>query len=208
MNNNWFQIAIQKAQELLSPKLFSPIPASAAEATLSPTVTPQQQPVQQLQEPPKKQFSQDQYKQAIQAGFQNWGNPPAATLAGEFAKAPGSDPIYQQYPFLLPAISVLETSGGAKEKQPNNLLNWGINLPKGYFDPQNPQETINKAMTGLAGRTPDYTPQKYLDTFRKTGDLSALGNWYAPPSDNPGTGGNTYADNLRQVMSIFQKKLR
>lgn len=146
--------------------------------------------------------TEEQIAQAITEGFKNWGSPPAATLAAEFAKTRQEGPIFEKYPFLAPAVSILESSGGKYQKQPNNLLNWGINLPKGYFNPKSPEEVIQKMASGIARRSPAF------GQFRKTLDLEDLAKNYAPESDNPGTGGSTYANNLKKVMEIFQSKLK
>ena len=126
------------------------------------------------------------YASVIKRGFENWGNPPAATLSGEFAAQVPKYKVFRDNPYLLPAMSILETSGGAKQKFKHNLLNWGI-VPqqKGMFDPANPQEVINKAASGIGER------MSYYDNFRRTGNLDDLSNVYAPLGENPGTGGPT-----------------
>ncbi len=152
--------------------------------------------------------SMDKYKQAITQGLANWGVKPDEQTVQAYVDAIGSNPLYQKLPFLLPAISIAETSGGAKTKQENNILNWGINLPQGYFTPQSPVEVIQKAASGIAGRTQDFTQRKGLEKFRQTGNLKDLADWYAPPENNPNTGGDTYAQNLQSIMDIFNKSLQ
>ncbi len=172
-----------------TPRVVSPLPENYQAPTPTPTPT------------------QNQYKQAIKKGLANWGVTPDEQTLQAYVDAIGSNPIYQRLPFLLPAISVAETSGGVKTKQKNNILNWGINLPKGYFTPQSPSEVISKAASGIAGRTQDFTQRKGLERFRKSRNLKDLADWYAPIENNPETGGDVYAQNLQSIMDIFNKNL-
>jgi hypothetical protein len=180
---------LKYVKDTVNPKTVSPLPEGYQAPTPSPTPTP------------------DRYKNAIKEGLKNWGVEPTEEVLGAYVQAIQSNPIYQKMPFLLPAISIAETGGGQKMKQPNNSLNWGINLPKGYFDPTSQMEVIGKAASGIAGRTKDYTERQGLEKFRKTGELKYLADWYAPTEDNPDTGGDTYAKNLRLIMDVFDKKL-
>ena len=152
---------------------------------------------------PAVKHSVDDYSAAIQKGFSHWGDVPAAKYAKVFAEESSKYPIFQKYPFLLPAISILETSAGKNVTYKNNLLNWGIKPQKqGLFSPQSMEEVIQKAASGISGRTP------YYKKFLETGNLSDLANVYAPESDNPGTGGEVYAKKLQEIMDIFEQALQ
>lgn len=134
--------------------------------------------------------------QAIRRGFReiNHGQDlPVSTLSATFANEAQKNNLN---PFLLPAVSVLESSGGKKETYPNNPLNWGITAPS--FKPKTPQETIKKAASGIGtGRGFSY----YKD-YRRTGNLRDFATHYAPPSEN-----NTerYINNLTGLIKIFEK---
>lgn len=146
------------------------------------------------------EYTRDEYEQAIKEGFKNWGSPPAATLSGEMASYIDKYPVYKKHPFLLPALHLLETSGGAKTKRPNNFTNWGVYLKD--YNPENPVVNLERTATGIAERSP------YYKDFRETMDLNDLGRVYAPESDNPGTGGENYAKNAEQIMNVFRSKLK
>lgn len=150
---------------------------------------------------------------AIGEGFQNWGNPPAATLAATFADEALKYPdVYTgENRFMIPAISILESGGGknltkredvAPEHRAYNITNWGINLPQGWYTPSSVENVIERTTSGIGSRTPAY--QK----FRESGNLNDFGEVYAPSSDNPGTGGSDYIKNLNAVMSVFDDKYK
>lgn len=130
---------------------------------------------------------------AIRKGFEEYGNPPAATLSGEFAKQAETYPIFKKYPYLLPAISINETSGGKNVTYPNNLMNWGI---YNDFNPKTPAESIERAASGIGKRTP------YYEGFRNTGNLRDFVYTYAPPTENDS---ERYIQNLEKLMSLFAK---
>lgn len=175
----------------------------------TPTASPTPMPTQT-----ENDYTENDYKMAIEEGFKNWGSPPAATLSAEYAKAPisGGD-IYKKHPFLLPAQSLAETSGGLKQKFANNPQNWGI-VPqaKGDYTPSSPAQVINDAMSGIGGtRTLDtHTPtqvntQDYYKKFRETGDLMDLARTYAPPGENDT---EKYARDLQLIMDVFMSKMK
>ena len=166
------------AYEIAKGKMISPLAAQQPTPTPTPTVNP--------------------YLGAIEKGLGHWGGD--TSIAPMFAESINKYDIYKQYPFLLPAISILETGGGNPEKikQTHNILNWGINLPKGWFEPQSKKEVIEKTASGIAERMAGF------EKFRETRNLEDLANVYAPEVDNPLTGGKKYAKNLKKVMDVFQ----
>ena len=147
---------------------------------------------------------------AIQSGFENWGNPPAATLAATFADEAMKYPdVYKDNNrFLIPAISVLESGAGSnltkrKDVAPGhrayNITNWGINLPAGYYKPSSVENVIERTTSGIGSRTGAYKK------FRESGGLHDLAPAYAPVSDNPDSGGDIYAKRLQEVLDVFNK---
>ena len=151
-------------------------------STPTPTPTPEWEPI----------------KKSMEKGWQNWNNPPASAYTQIMAEESLKYPILKKYPFLLPAISILETSGGKNITYPNNLLNWGI-IPqkKGQFTPKSFEEVISKAASGIGERMP------YYKEFRETGNLEDLAEVYAPIEQNPETGGKIYAQRLKDIMDVF-----
>lgn len=130
----------------------------------------------------------------MQGFFKNYGSPFSQEDIGSFAAEAEKYPITQKYPYLMPAISVNETSAGKNVSHPNNPLNWGIYEPT--FQPKSNLETIAKATSGIAQRFPQY--QK----FRDTGNLMDFGNTYAPPSDNNDP---NYGGKLAELFKQFQQ---
>lgn len=154
----------------------------------------------------------EELKKAIEEGLNHYGSP-LASMSANFAEMPDS-PIYDEYPYLIPAISILESSGGKNITYKNNPFNWAVYAQKeGKYQPSSIEQAIKDISTGIGGRRAEqgYTSEQLrtaanYEKFRKTGSLEDFANVYAPISDNPETGGNTYANNLRKVMSLFESK--
>ena len=171
-----------------------------------------QQPTPTSSPTPTASPSRQAYQQAIEKGFENWGSPPAATLAGTYALAPESAPIFQKYPFLLPAQSLAETSGGAKQAVQNNPQNWGLYAQKaGQYNPSSPEQVIKDAMSAIGGTrsaetaNPDQLrTQNYYQDFRNSGDLADFAKNYAPPTENDTA---KYVQDLLAIMSVFEQAL-
>lgn len=132
---------------------------------------------------------------AITKGFNEWGGKavPAATLAGTFKTAAEKNKID---PYLLPAVSILETGGGKKQSFNNNPINWGIYEES--FKPKTPAETINKAASGIGtGRA-----FPYYEDYRQSKNVKDFASHYAPPNENDTT---RYVNNLNKLMEMFRK---
>lgn len=214
--------------------IYSPIPQKMEQLNQVKGAEPtQNQTNQNIKEATVKQESaeptSEDYKQAIEEGYKNWGpDMPMAKFASIMAEAPLKYPIFKKYPFLLPAIALKESSGG-KPYDPvtktgvthkNNPLNWGVKsqISKTY-NPKSFEQNIYDAMSGIGGRESEsdwqekYSPtqistsSKY-EAFRKSGDLLDLANTYAPLGDNPETGGLYYVKSLKEIMDVFESKLK
>jgi len=122
----------------------------------------------------------DQVLAKIQAGFKQYGNPPAATAAATFAEEAMKYPRLRENPGMLPAMAIKETSGGKNTAYPNNWLNYGIYEPT--YQPTDPNQVIRDVARALGS---DASPSShYYKKFRETGDIGDLLNRYAPPSEN------------------------
>jgi len=193
------------------PKVVSPLQGSVSsyipKSNVVPQVMAQQPPVTQVHKTPipsPTSMPNQDLMTAYTKGFAHYGNPPAATLSGQMINEGQQYPIFQQYPFLPAALSILESGGGSnmsQRQQPYNITSWGINLPKSQFDPQSVEEVLSKTISGIGKRTPAY------EKFRTTKDLNDLGHVYAPLGENPTTGGNYYADNAKAIMDQFAEYL-
>ena len=197
--------------------VVSPVPGAISpylpKANITPKVTPQPNTqVHKLPVPspsavpsamPTSVPNQDLMK-AYSQGFSHYGNPPAATLSAQMINEGQQYPIFQQYPFLPAALSILESGGGSNmgaRQKPYNITSWGINLPKDKFNPSSVEEVLSKTISGIGKRTGAY--QK----FRDSKDLNDLGHVYAPIGENPTTGGNYYAKNAKDIMDQFEQYL-
>lgn len=102
----------------------------------------------------------------FQKGFQSYLNSTGDQQGGnkidpfiqQFATAAEKYDLFKHNPYLLPAISILETSAGRNITRPNNILNWGINYPGNneIFKTKTPQEVLDIAIKGLGERSPYY----------------------------------------------------
>lgn len=147
----------------------------------------------------QEQLNEQAYRYAIDNGFKNWGeNLPASKYSDNYLANLKKYPIYQKNPFMFPSMTLLETAGGEKLAKANNPLNWGIYQDE--FQPQSFEEVFDKAASGIAERFPIY------QEFRDSGNLYDMAKYYAPDSDNPGTGGQNYVNNLESVMNVFKKQ--
>lgn len=133
------------------------------------------------------------YEKAIKGFMTDYGAP-AATLSADFVKEGQKYPITRKYPYLVPSLSINETSGGKNVTFPNNITNWGIKEPS--FQPTSPQQVIERTTSGIGKRAPFY------EDFRNTGNLEDFAAHYAPPGEN-----NTkkYVENLKSLMEQMKK---
>ncbi len=132
--------------------------------------------------------------EAIEKGFDTYGGAPARKYARVFAKEAVKYPATRKQPFLVPALSILETSGGKNVTYPNNITNWGIYEPT--FKPKDVETVIERTTSGLAKRYPQYKE------FQKTGKLKDLVYVYAPPTEN---NSSQYLRNLKEKIKMFNK---
>lgn len=160
-------------------KIASPVPLTST-STSTPTPTPTPTP---------------NYERGIREGLKEYFKgemPPVATLSSTFVEEAQKNKLN---PYLLPAISVIETQGGRQETVPNNPLNWGI---KAEFYPQTPQETIKKAASGIG----TIRAFPYYEEYRRTGRIEDLAKHYAPPSENDMT---NWVNVVKKAISLMKK---
>lgn len=113
----------------------------------------------------------------------------------QFVDAANKYPFFKQNPYLLPQLSILETSGGQNVTRPNNFLNWGINYPgnNDAFSKMKPEDVLDRAISGLGERDPNYT------NIRQTNDLMQFAKTYEPANPD-------YYNNLVKGMQVFQSQ--
>lgn len=165
-------------QNLEQPQENLPSPTTLPSPTPTPTPTEQE------------------YYDKFLEGFGNYNATPSAEAVKTMASAPSRYEIYGEYPYLLPALSIIETSAGQNitrpknVENPQNLLNWGSYTD---FIPKSQAESVEKALTGIGERMP------YYEDFRKSKKLEDFVKSYAPASD----GNQGYLENLIKSMQYF-----
>jgi len=128
------------------------------------------------------------YEEIIKSGFEKYGNPPAAKYTPYFAEAIKKYPVIEKNPYLLPALSIVETSGGKNITYPENLFNWGKQkMPSVPY-------VIDRVAKGIS-EDPRYAK------FRETGRIEDLARIYAPQRENP-----NFLKNLIWALNLFQQK--
>lgn len=188
------------------PSLATNIQPTIAKA--QPQVTPAPQPVVQQTPTPTPMAQIDnnipRIENAIRSGYREYGggtDVPMSQYSKKLAELSQSSEILKKYPYLIPAISIRESSAGKNtamlERYPNNPVSWGIYAQKqGVFQPKTTEETLEKMASGISGRYPVY--QKFVDT----GDIMELLKHYAPPSENDT---QKYYDSVIALMDMFKK---
>jgi hypothetical protein len=189
--------------------------------TASPTPTPTPGP------------TREDYIQAMQAMIPEI-NPntrlPVADYATTIYDETQKYPIFKKYPFLAVAQAILESSGFQKRTAENPKVGYDPAEPKralGYapyvegYNPQDLKQVIADYASALGGRDAAIEKQtnpegwqarmstaSNYQKFRDSGNLADLANTYAPAEDNPGTGGQTYANRLQWIMDRYQEALQ
>jgi len=148
-------------------------------------------------------------EERMRAGFLKYSGGktlPIAPYVPQFAQAARKYPILQQHPFLMPAVSITESSGGQNVTRENNPLNWGARLQeKGLYKPGSWEESINDAITAIAGdleARPTTQPERYRSTtyyepFRQSGELQTFADIYEPANKD-------YYRTLIEALKNFQ----
>lgn len=179
--------------------------------TATPQVAPQQTPAPSSTPPP----STAEIARKIQAGFSeyNKGQPlPVEQYISQFTDAAQRYPIFRKHPYLIPAVSLLETSGGKNFTNLKNPVSWGARV-KDKYQPQSAAQAIEDMITGVGGdpnRGAGFDPVTaasrlqtagYYQPFRESGDLQTFADTYEPPKNNP-----TYYKDLLKLIQLFEKQ--
>lgn len=112
-------------------------------------------------------------------------------------------PIFRENPFLLPQMSILESSGGLNVTRANNPLNWAARIQKqGLYSPKSWEESINDAITAIAGARPPgprFRQTLYYEPFRRTGNLKTFSDIYEPANPD-------YYQSLIEGIKLFERQ--
>ncbi len=165
-------------------------------------------------------------EEAIRLGLQEYSKTyaggqelPIERHIGQMAEAAEKYPIFKKYPFLLPQMSILESSAGlSKGVQPdgtykNNPLSWGARIQAaGGYNPKSWEESINDAITAIAGDVEARPPSQpirhrqttYYEPFRKSQSIADFAKAYERREDE----GASYAHDIIEGMKVFEKYLK
>lgn len=170
-------------------------------STPQPTATPTITELLEKQDQVEQQVlgSTSNIEDRIRQGLINYGGEdlPALEYVPQFAEAAERYPLFANNPYLLPQISVLETSGGRNITRPNNLLNWGINYPGNneIFAEKSIPWVLERAISGLGERSSYYEPFRTGEPLTRE-EIEQFAKTYEPK--NP-----QYGHNLWEGMRIF-----
>lgn len=177
------------------PEPLSPIPNMPQEQIATPTPSPK----------PKT------LGEKMIAGFREYSGGqklPIEAYVPQFVQAAETYPIFKKYPFLLPQVAILESSGGVNVTRTNNPLNWAARVQQqGLYEPAGWAQSINDMITAVGGDTkarPPEEPMRYAQTqfyepFRSSEDLKKFAEIYEPENKN-------YYKNLTEGMKLFEKQ--
>lgn len=122
---------------------------------------------------------------------------PALQYLPEFVEATQNYDLFKHNPYLLPQISILETSGGRNVTRPNNLINYGVRSPEimALFERVGMQEALKRSIKEMGETGSAYARFR---TGRPLTDeeLMDFARTYEPMNES-------YYENLRSGMSTF-----
>lgn len=130
------------------------------------------------------------------------GNVPAVKLSDVFGEIGAEYPFFKDNPYLLPQISILETTGGKHVTYPNNYVNYGIRDANinNIFRNTTPDDVLRRTAREI-GETGNVYKRFRTGAPLTEEQIADFINTYAPPHEN-----NTqaYIQNLIKGMQYFQ----
>lgn len=151
----------------------------------------------------------------IRAGYRSWngGQPvPMEQYIPQMVQATQQYPIFQKNPFLLPAVSIVETGAGKNWRLNNNPLSWAARVQQaGNYNPTSNEQSIMDMISAVGGdpnRGAGYSGVEFTNRqnaiapyapFRQSGNIQDFTNAYEPPSGNP-----NYYPALTKTLEYFK----
>lgn len=182
------------------PQVFTDMPKSAKATIPSPS-------------PKSSQNSDEQLAQQILAGYRKYNkgqSVPMEKYIPAMVEATRRYPIFAQNPYLIPSVSIAETSAGKNWQQNNNPLSWAARVQQaGDYNPSSWDQSIEDMITAVGGeqnRGRGYTGdiaasrQRQIvpyEKFRQSNNLSDFVNTYEPANSD-------YLNILMQALGNFQ----
>lgn len=149
-----------------------------------------------------KETPRDNIEYKIKKGLRTYselyygGQPlPSEDHISQFIEASKKYPFFKKHPYLLPTLTILETSGGLNITRPNNLVNWAIRLPENNeaFSHMTRAQVLDRAISGIGERDINYIG------IRDTGDLLKFANKYEPCNES-------YYTNMLKMIGFFERQ--
>ena len=169
-----------------------------------------------IEQPSVAPLSNDQeIERKIRAGFREYNKGqelPMEKYIPQLLEATKRYDIFKKYPYLIPAVSLNETSGGKNYTNLKNPVSWGARI-KDVYQPQSPEQAIEDMMTAVGGdpnRGAGFDPKtaanrmrtaEYYRKFRESGDLKDFSETFEPATNNP-----EYYQNLINFIQMFERQ--
>lgn len=197
---------------------MSPMPFATPRATPNPVLTNSAYP--QGSTSPYvygQNISKQEIERKIRAGYRDYSGGkevPMEQYIGQMMGAVDRFPAFAKNPFLIPAISNVETSAGQNWKLNKNPISWAAREQMaGNYSPSSPEMAIEDMITAVGGdpnRGAGYDPvtaqarmrtSGYYQPFRDTNNLWDLSETYENSSGNP-----KYWGALIQELQRFERQ--
>lgn len=153
----------------------------------------------------------------IQEGYREYSGGkqvPMEDYMNKMVDAPSRFPVFAKNPFLIPAVSVVETSAGQNWKLNKNPISWAARVQQaGGYSPSSPDQAIEDMITAVGGdpnRGVGFDPQtaqnrmateSYYQPFRNTNNLWDFTQAYENSSGNP-----NYYPELIKALQMFERQ--
>lgn len=131
-----------------------------------------------------------------------------------FIQASQKYPVFTKHPYLLPAVSLVETSGGKNWQLYHNPLSWAARVQMaGNYNPASSAQSINDMITAVGGdqnRGAGYPAEiaasrvnqiRPYQKFRDSGNLQDFTTTYETPDSNP-----NYHRDVSNFIQMFEKQ--
>lgn len=155
---------------------------------------------QPIQNAIKMQNNPANIENTLRQGLTNYGgkNLPMLNYLPEVVNATNQYDLFKNNPYLIPAISIAETSGGRNITRPNNLINYGVRDSNinNIFSEVGPREALRRSLKEIGGTGKVYDKYRTGKPLSDT-ELQDFANTYEPMNKD-------YYNNLKKAMKYFE----
>lgn len=179
-----------------------------------PTSSPQAM-AQQIAQPQLTGNDEELAKQIL-AGFRKYSKGKEVPVENQIplmVEAAKKYPIFQKNPYLIPAVSIVETSAGQNWRLNNNPISWAARVQQaGNYQPANPEQSFKDMMSAVGGdpnRGAGYDPETArtrqsqiapYEKFRQSNNLQDFATTYEDKANE------RYYPALVEALKYFQDK--